>query len=156
MTTPIVSSPELHVTTPRTPKANAMVKHAGDLLQAYADENTHLQEEKLALVEKVSASDRRSALYKVAVHGVTVGAVKLSQVNDLVDRWHSEGQDPSYYADLYSARMDLSFADAGDAATKESQVVDNNPAGRQDNTTDLDYGHFDPAELDRYMATQPT
>lgn len=138
----------------RAERANAMIADAGKALQKLAHENTNLHEEALALNEKISSAERKAELYRVAIDCANRRAIKVSQVNDLVSRWHSEGRDPSYYADLYASRVDLSFASSGGSSAKTSQNVDKTSGHRHDGPQNVDSGHFDVAELDRFLASQ--
>jgi len=149
-----VKAPSLYKSSQRADRANAMIADAGKALQKLAHENTNLHEEAASLNEKISSAERKSELYRVAIDCANRRAIKVSQVNDLVDRWHSEGRDPSYYADLYASRVDLSFASSGGSSSKTSQNVDKTSGHRHDGPQNVDSGHFDVAELDRFLARQ--
>lgn len=149
-----VAAPSLYKSSQRADRANAMIADAGVALQKLAQENTQLHEREVELLDKVSSAERKEQLFRVAVDCANRGVVKLSQVTSLVDRWHSEGRDPSYYADLYTSRVDLSFAASGATDKTSSQAMDKASGARHHGARKAQSDHFNMDELERFVRSR--
>lgn len=107
-----------------TENANAMIKKAGILLKETATENTRLQETCVDLQEKLSSSQRRNALYEVAIDAANARVINSARIVETVDQWAKESHDVQYYRDRVRARTDLSFADTNGAEAPTKQSMD--------------------------------
>lgn len=120
-----------------TANANAMIKKAGMLLKEKASQNTKLHERLIETQDKLSAAQRRNALYDVALDGAKRGVIPGARITETVDNWAKESHDVNYYRELIRARTDLSFASAPPASNgSEKRSMDTSESVRHDSSRD--------------------